>query len=61
MDHSLLAVLALIAVAIGGVVCGLRLVSCLLLAGFDLSSGLKPGGVWAAADKAKDAVNKLAE
>jgi hypothetical protein len=32
------------AVAIGGVGCGLRLVSCLLAAGFDLSIGLKPGG-----------------
>src|SRR5882724_2940941 len=31
--------------AIGGVGCGLRLPSCLLAAGFDLSIGLKPG--WA--------------
>src|SRR5882724_10992550 len=33
--------------AIGGVGCGLRLPSCLLTAGLDLSIGLKPGG-WAA-------------
>src|SRR5437763_12253823 len=33
--------------AIGGVGCGLRLPSCLLAAGLDLSIGLKPGG-WAA-------------
>src|SRR5262245_28598700 len=45
------------AAAIGGVGCGLRLVSCLLAAGFDLSSGLKPGGAWAAADQAKRPAN----
>src|SRR5689334_5802507 len=36
--------------AIGGVGCGLRLPSCLLAAGFDLSIGLKPG--WAASGPA---------
>ena len=40
-------------VTIGGVGCGLRLASCLLAAGFDLSSGLKPGGACAAAEQAK--------
>ncbi len=37
------------AVTVGGVGCGLRLVSCLLSAGLVLSSGLKPGGAWATA------------
>ena len=40
------------AAAIGGVGCGLRLLSCLLALGFDLSSGLKPGGAWPAAGNA---------
>ena len=33
-----------VAVTIGGVACGLRLASCLLVAGSDLSSALIPGG-----------------
>src|SRR6185503_1211697 len=36
-------------VTVGGVACGLRLVSWLLFDGSDLSSGLKPGGACAAA------------
>src|SRR5262245_3418419 len=40
------------AAAIGGVGCGLRFTSCWLAEGLDLSRGLKPGGVCAAAGHA---------